>query len=174
MIAVARIGKPRGVKGGMWLELYMDDLRLFEAGEVVRLGVSEGAAEAFEVEECFSYAKGTVLKLKGVDLPEDARRHMGAEIFLPEDRVPQDGPDVFDTREVIGYAVQDRTRGRIGSVTSVSQGPAYWIFHVEFDGGNVDIPAVKGLGVELNKTARIMNADLPDGYPGLPGDDDAD
>jgi ribosomal 30S subunit maturation factor RimM len=158
----------------MWLDLYRDDLGLFEAGEVVRLGMSEGAAEAFEVEECFSYAKGTVIKLEGVDLPEDARVHMGAEIFLPEDRVPQDGPDVFDTREVVGYAVQDRTRGRIGSVTSVSQGPAYWIFHVESDGLNVEIPAVRGLGVELDKTARILNADLPDGYPGLPGDDDAD
>lgn len=173
-IAVARIGKPRGVKGGMWLEPYHDDVSLFGAGDVISLGMSEEATRSFEVEECFTYDKGTVLKLKGIDIPEDAGRYKGAEIFLPEDRVPEDGPDVFDTREVIGYRVLDRARGSIGTVCGVSQGPAYWIFHVDFEGGEAEIPAVKGLGVELDKAGRTLKTDLPEAYPGLPGESDAD
>ncbi len=174
VIAVARIGKPRGAKGGMWLERYMDDFRLFEAGEVLQLGTSGDRTESFEVETCFAYDKGTVLKLKGVDDPDEAARHKGAEVFLPEDKVPEEGPDVFDTREVLGYAVVDRSRGRIGVVAGVSQGPAYWTFHLRLDEGEADVPAVKGLGVELDKAGRTIRTDLPEGYPGLPGEDDAD
>lgn len=174
VIAVAQIGKPRGAKGAMWFERYMDDFRLFVAGEVLQLGLSGDRTESFQVETCFAYEKGTVLKLEGVDTPDEAGRLKGAEVFLPEDQVPEDGPDVFDTRDVLGYAVVDRRRGRIGTVDGVSQGPAYWTFHVRLDKGQADVPAVKGLGVELDKEGRTIRTDLPEGYPGLPGEDDAD
>jgi ribosomal 30S subunit maturation factor RimM len=127
-----------------------------------------------EVEGFFEYAKGCVLKLKGVDRLESARPLCGEELLLPRDRVPERGPDEFDVEEVAGFRVLDRRRGEIGRVTGVLERPAYWVFLVKGQGSEVEIPAVKGLGVAIDRASGTVSVDLPDGYPELPGGDDAD
>ena len=56
-------------------------------------------------------------------------------MFLPEETVPEDGPDEFEPGEVIGWPVKDARRGTLGRVTEVVAGPAYWTFLLEGPGG---------------------------------------
>jgi len=168
LVAVARIGKPRGVRGEVWVDLFWKALPGLRAGGTVWVD-SGGGPRAAAVEEFFEYSKGSVLKLEGVDKPEAAKELCGLELFMPSGEVPAEGPDDFDTEEVVGYEVRDDGRGRLGTVASVSSGPAYWTFHVRAAGAEFEIPAVKGLGVRLDKVARRVDVDLPEGYPGLPG-----
>ena len=92
---------------------------------------------------------------------------------MPSERVAADSPDTFFTDEVAGFVVEDLRRGGIGTVVSVSEGPAYWVLHARGPAGDLDIPAVKGLRVEIVREARVVRVDLPDGYPGLEEESDA-
>ncbi len=141
LVPFARIGKPRGVRGEVWLDRYWHGFPGALAGQDVWLAGAEGAAKA-AVENFFEYAKGCVLKLRGVDSLETAQPLCGRELLLPRDRVPDQGPDSFDVEEVTGFRVLDRERGEIGRVAGVQEGPAYWVFVVKGHGSEVEIPAV--------------------------------
>ena len=169
LVAVARIRKPRGVRGEVWLDRFRESFPELSAGETVWIE-EKGGPKPVAVEDFFTYAKGAVLKLEGVDKPESAEALSGRQVLLPSEKVPAQGPDEFDTEEVAGYEVRDRIRGVLGKVVRVIPGPVYWIFHVSAPGVELEIPAVKGLGVCLDKGARCLEVELPEGYPGLPGE----
>lgn len=166
-VSVARLRGPRGVRGQMRVEPYREGLEALAPGETLWAAPPGGNLEAFTLREFFVYAKGCVLQVEQVESVEGARRLAGWEVFLPAERVCPDSPDAFFTDEVEGFVVEDLRRGGIGTVTSVSEGPAYWILHAQGPRGELEIPAVKGLGVEVRKESRTVRVDLPDGYPGL-------
>lgn len=173
LVPVARIGKPRGVRGEVWLNRYRRGFPRELAGRQVWLSRA-GEVVSAQVEGFFEYAKGCVLKLEGIDRVESARPLCGEELLIPRESVPEQGPDEFDAEEVIGFRVLDRRRGEIGRVAAVQEGPAYWLFVVRSGDREVEIPAVKGLGVVLDRADAAISVDLPDGYPGLTGAGDAD
>ncbi len=173
-IAVARIGKPRGAKGDLWLEPYGPGEIPLRAGETVGVGKESALFSRYEVKECFEYVKGVVLKLEGVENPQAAGKLKGLELFMSEGRVPESSPDIFDTEGVRGFQVMDVKRGRIGAVEGVRQGRAYWVFLVDTPAGVVEVPAVKGLGVRVDTENEVVETDLPDGYPVVDGEMNAD
>ena len=173
LVPVAQIGKPRGVRGEVWLDRYRRGFPRDLEGQQIWLSGAGGIAGA-QVEGFFEYAKGCVLKLKGIDRVESARPLCGKELLMRRESLPEQGPDEFDAEEVIGFRVLDRRRGEIGRVAAVQEGPAYWLFVVRSGDTEVEIPAVKGLGVVLDEADAAISVDLPDGYPGLTGAGDAD
>ncbi len=167
-VPVARILKPRGVRGQVWLERLREDAPGLEAGDEVMVG-APGAYRALRVEECFEYAKGTVLKLEGIERMEAAQELSGLEVAVDAPGLAQDGPYLFDTSEVVGFTLRDASRGALGEVIEVRQGPAYWVFVVRGRAGEFEVPAVKGLGVSVDREGREVLADLPVGYPDVDG-----
>jgi 16S rRNA processing protein RimM len=161
-VPVAQILKPRGVRGEVWVRRFREGFPTFDAGSTLWVGSRECTVEDF-----FEYAKGAVLKLAGVNSVDDAQVLSGLELLMAQDQVPEDGPDEFDTAEVTGFVVRDRGRGVLGTVTGGYDGPAYWTFTLKVGGDVVEIPAVKGLGVLVDKTLKEILVDLPEGYPGL-------
>lgn len=161
------------MRGQMWVEPYREGLEALAAGETLWAAPPGGSLRAFTLREFFVYAKGAVLLLEQVSSVEGAREMAGWEVFLPAERVAPDAPDSFFTDEVEGFVVEDLRRGAIGTVTSVSEGPAYWVLHARGPRGELEIPAVKGLRVEVLKGARTVRVDLPDGYPGVEEESDA-
>lgn len=172
LVPVARIGKPRGFKGEVWVHPYREGFPLLTAGDEVWIGEGPDARKAV-VKEYFSYAKGTVLHLEGFGGEKEALAASGHELCLPSEMVPEEGEGTFDTEEVVGWEVEDKNRGRVGRVRAVRPGPAYWTFLAESPAGEFEVPAVRGLGVRLDKERKILSTDLPPGYPGVPGEDDA-
>ena len=170
LVPVARIVKPRGVRGEVWVERYWADFPDFVPGSRFWLLGKETEREVAAA-GFFEYAKGCVLKLEGVGTPEEAFKLSGLELALPGDQVPEEGPDEFDTLDVIGWKVVDRTRGEIGSVARVRDGAAYWTFEASGPRGPFEVPAVAGLGVELDKAGKVVRVDLPSGYPDVDEDE---
>jgi 16S rRNA processing protein RimM len=171
LVAVAKLLKPRGVKGELWVDRYREGFPEFLPGSSLWLS-ADASEEARTVEGFFEYAKGSVLKLQGVDRPEAAGVLAGREVFLPEETVPEDGPDEFEPGGVVGWPVRDARRGTLGQVAEVVEGPAYWSFLLTGPGGNeIEVPAVKGYGVVIDKGRGEISVDLPEGFPGV---DDAD
>jgi 16S rRNA processing protein RimM len=166
LVPVARVVKPRGFKGEVWVERYREGFPEFRTASSV-WAAGTGDPQRMTVADFFEYSKGAVLKLAEIGNHEDALALSGAELLLPASEVPPEGEDEFDTEAVVGFEVRDARRGILGTVTAVDPGPAYWTFVVRCDAGEAQVPAVKGLGVRLDKAAGVLSVDLPDGYPGV-------
>ncbi|MCI4397559.1 MAG: hypothetical protein JHC34_01845 [Acidobacteria bacterium] len=171
MVPVARVVKTRGYRGGLWVEPYLENLAPVLNGADVWAGPDEGA-RPYRVVEYFRYSKGSVLRLDGIETLKAAEPLLGREILVAEGALPKDGALSFDTQEVVGWSVVDESRGTLGEVKDVRRGPAYWLFDVKTARGEMEIPAVTGLGVTLRKEERLVAVNLPAGYPGV--DDEAE
>ena len=167
-LPVARIGKPRGVRGQLWVEPYRPDLEALLGGGKARVWLTApGRCEAYGVATFFRYPKGSVLGLEGVGSFEAAEALRGCELELPADLLPPDPPGAFDALEVVGWEVVDATRGLLGTVAGAREGGEYWVLDVETPSGAAEIPAVEGLGVEVDREARRFRVALPPGWPGV-------
>ncbi len=166
-VPVARIGKPRGARGQMWIEPYRDDLDSLLPGTAVWLDGAAASAGPYGVEDFFRYEKGAVLALAGVKDPDAALALSGAEVLVAGEKLPPDPPGTFDADEVQGYEVRDIARGTVGRVRGVVRRADYWVFEVETPSGAAEVPAVTGLGVEVRREEKAVLVDLPPGWPGV-------
>ncbi len=166
MVPIARIGKPRGYRGGFWVEPYREDLAvLLNSGQV--WAGSGDRSGPYRVSEYFRYAKGSVLTLGGIDDREAAEALVGREILVDASLVPKENEAAFDTLEVVGWQVVDEARGVLGEVEGVRRGSAYWLFDVKTERGGAEIPAVTGLNVSVCREEHLIRVRLPFGYPGV-------
>jgi len=166
-IPVARIGKPRGVRGQLWVEPYRPDLEelLSGEGDLQVWLAARGQCTPYGVATFFRYPKGFVLGLEGVESYEAAEALRGFELELPAGVIPPDPPGAFDVLEVVGWDVVDATRGPLGKVAGAREVGEYWILDVETPSGAAEIPAVQGLGVEVDREGRCFRVALPPGWP---------
>lgn len=155
------------------MQLYVPEGLPCGAGESVELGSDESDTSSYEVEECFEYKRGVVLKLRGISNPDAASALLGQWLFVESSDVSVDSEDTFDLDEVTGFKVMDEARGEIGEVTGFREGRAYWVFLVKGDSGIFEVPAVKGLGVIVDESERVVTTRLPLNYPGLDDMNDA-
>ncbi len=169
VVPVARVVKTRGYRGGLWVEPYLENLAPVLAGADVWAGPGR-VSGPYHVAEFFSYSKGSVLRLHGIEDLEAAAKLVGREIEVAKERVPEEGALSFDAADVVGWAVEDLARGHIGEVKAVRRDASYWLFEVKTSSGEAEIPAVTGLGVEVHKEQRRITVNLPGSYPGVDGD----
>lgn len=99
-----------------------------ETGHFLRLSEvslrKEGREADFAVEKCAEAAGGVLLKLKGIDSPEEARKYSSWEVWVPRDKAAplKDGEYYF--ADLCRCALVFRGE-RIGDIRSVLEtGPA--------------------------------------------------
>lgn len=166
LVEVGRILKPRGVRGEVFVRPDREGYFPFALGARVRVGTG-AAARTMAVAHFFLHKGMGVLKLDGLCTFEEASAAAGASLSLPAAEVGREPEGFFDAEAVEGFAVEDATRGRAGTVLGVRSGPAYWILDAEGPLGSFEFPAVAGLGVEVQEGERIVRCDLPKPWPGL-------
>lgn len=133
----------------------------------MELGSNESDTRSYEVEKCFEHKKGVVLKLEGVTNPAEASALQGKWLYVESGSLGMESGDTFDLDEVVGFKVVDEERGVIGEIEGVREGRAYWVFLIRGDEGRFEVPAVKGLGVIVNESEKVVATRLPVSYPGL-------
>lgn len=166
LVEVGRVLKPRGVKGEVFVVPDREGFYPFVEGGTVWLDTGRGP-ELARVERFFQHKGHGVLKLDALATCEDAQDAAGAALLLPSGEVGEEPEEVFDSQETVGREVLDATRGRVGEVTGVRKGPAYWIVEARGPLGPFEFPAVGGLGVEVPSGERMVRTDLPRPWPGL-------
>lgn len=157
------MGRPRGNRGELTAESLSSRPDRFARLKDVRL-VGDGSA--YQVEEVWEHAGALVFKFRGVDSISDAEKLRGAEVQVPQaERVALEPGEYFHS-DLIGCEVRDRLSGRvIGRVTNFEEygGPPL----IEIDGGQMLIPFVKAICVDIRPLEKLIQVDLPDGLEEL-------
>ncbi len=85
LVAVARIVRPRGLKGEVVAEILTDFPERFEALDTVRAVRPSGELFELKIEKFWFQSGRVVLKFAGFDTVESGETLRGVEICVPQD-----------------------------------------------------------------------------------------
>ncbi len=135
LFLVGRVMRAHGVQGEMKVLPETDDPERFEDFETLYIGPSAEQTQPHDVQTVrFQQTKKhglvVLVRLEGIDTPEDADALRRALVFAPEDALPPLDEDEFFLHDLEGFTVLTEDGEEIGVVKEVLEMPAQFIFVV--------------------------------------------
>ena len=157
-IAVGRVLAPFGVSGEIKVEPSAPP-QTFDPGRSVTL-----RGDVREIESSRRHKGAFLLKLAGIETPEDVAGYRGEYLQIPEgDRATLDEGE-YNRYELIGLRVVSTEGEELGEITEVLERPANDVFVVRGPKGEALIPAVDDIVREVDIEGGVVTIEV---VPGL-------
>lgn len=139
-LEVGEIVTTHGIRGDMRLYPWCDPGDVERAKKVY---FDENGAEEFSVKYIKPHKNVYLVKLKGIDTPEDARKFIGKTLYMNRNDIPMEKGEYF-IQDIIGLKVIDSENGTVyGEVYDVAATGANDIYCVrDADKKETWIPAI--------------------------------
>ena len=165
LVAVARVVKPRGLRGEVAAELLTDFPERF-AGLAELIAVTPaGTRRTLALEESWLHAGRIVLKFAGYDTPEAARELVGYELAVPErDAVALEEGEYYEW-QLVGcqvVTIEGRELGRVREVLHTGAAPVLIIEEATTRREHL-IPLAASICVRVDPAAKLIRVDPPEG-----------
>ena len=160
-ITIGQISKVHGIRGEIVVVPLTDDPKRFSELKKVFLSKDEKIIE-FEVESVRTDFKAkrlkerVLIKLKGVESPEEAKRLVGSLLEIEKDdliKLPEERYFIFD---IIGLKVVTTENKKVGTVKEVISLSANDVYVVQGDQKEYDIPAIKEVVKKIDLEGKVM------------------
>lgn len=162
LVAIARVVKPRGLKGEVVADILTDFPERFDGLENVTAVSVSGEPQKLKIESHWFQAGRIVLKVAGVDSVEDAETLRNAEICVAESEAVQLQADEFYDWQLVGCLVTTVAGVSVGTVRELMRTGGTEILVV--DGAKEFlIPFAESICVEVDVENRSIRVDPPDG-----------
>lgn len=163
LVAIAKIAKPRGLRGELVADILTDFPERFDDLEKV-LAVNETGERAEIKLEKFWFQNGRIiLKFADFDTIEAAETLRGREICIPEsEAVALDEGEFFDW-ELIDCMVETVEGEKIGRVTEVMRTGGTEILVVKNGEKEYLIPFAETICPEVDVENKLIRVDAPEG-----------
>lgn len=163
LVAIARVAKPRGIRGEVVADLLTDFPQRFEGLRRVTAVSRSGERQALIIENYWFHAGRIVLKFVGFDSMNDAEQLRNSDICVNEDEVFELGPEEYYEWHLEGCSVVDLSGRAIGTVTSVMRTGGSELLAVANEEKEMLIPFVKAICVEVDADSKTIVIDPPEG-----------
>jgi len=162
LVAIARIVRPRGIKGELVAELLTDFPERFEGLETVKGVTPVGETLSLEIEKYWFQNGRVILKFEGYDTIEAGETLRDTEICVPErDAVELDEGEYFDW-QLEGCTVETLEGDSIGQVTEVMRTGGTELLVVKGEKEYL-IPFANAICVEVDIENKLIRIDPPEG-----------
>jgi len=160
---VGRIAKVHGLRGEVNVVLDVDYPEEYEGLEHLFLD-QKGRLIPFFLEHFVIQPGGKALaKFEELDRIEEVEHLVGSEVYLPLSELPDLDEDQYYFHELIGFDVIDVTMGPIGPVQIVYDLETQDLLGVTHQGKEVLIPIQDGIITQVDKAAKKVFCQLPEG-----------
>ncbi|UBM59454.1 ribosome maturation factor RimM [Marinilongibacter aquaticus] len=161
---LGKITKPHGLKGEVVVWLDVDAPELYAEMDSVFLKIGNELVPYF-IEEIQIRGKKSIAKFEDFERLEDTEKIINKELYLPLDNLPElDDDHSFYYHEIVGYALKSENSGEIiGLITQVYEGSGQDLLAFEKEGKEVLIPISDEIVKTLDREAKTLTVDLPDG-----------
>lgn len=163
LVVIARLAKPRGLRGEIVGDLLTDFPERFDNLKSVSIVYPNGKTAEIEIEK-FWFQKGRiVLKFAGFDSIEAAETLRNCEICVPEsDAVELDTDEFFDW-ELESCAVETIEGEKLGTVKEVLRTGGTEVLIVAGESKEYMIPFAETICVEVDIENKLIKVDAPEG-----------
>lgn len=159
-VTVGRLGRTRGVKGELYVTSETDFPQRFLTMREVYLRKKDNW-EKLAVDAARVVSGRVVIKLKGIDSPEEAARYTNREIGIPQDQMVELPEGSFWISDLIGCEVIEESTGDVvGEIIEVETYPANDVYTIRtIDGKEVSIAAVEKFVKKVDITGKKVLID---------------
>jgi 16S rRNA processing protein RimM len=165
LVVVARVAKPRGVKGEVAADLLTDFPERFEWLEELIAVFPGGRRERLALEGQWLHGDRVVLKFEGYDSPEESARLAGCELAVPEDEAVELEEGEFYDWQLEGCRAETVEGRELGTVREVLHTGGEAPVLVIRDGAEREhlVPLAESICVEIDADAKLIRVDAPEG-----------
>ncbi len=157
------ITSSHGVRGEMKVFPTTDDTRRFKKCREVYVEDKTGLV-MYEVESARVSPDKVLLKLKGIDTPEEAVKLRQRGIFVDREHAVKLSKDEYFIADLIGLEVRNEDGDRIGVIEEVLPTGANDVYQIAIDDGReLLLPAIKDCILEVNVEQGFMRVHVLDG-----------
>jgi 16S rRNA processing protein RimM len=163
LVAIAKVARPRGLKGEVIAEILTDFPERFGEIETVTAVDTNGGRRELKIEDCWFQKDRIVLKFAGHDSAETAEELRDLEICIREDEVVELEEDEFYDWQLAGCEVRTVDGETIGTVRELMRTGGTELLVVESGTKEHLIPFAESICVEVDVENKLVKVDLPEG-----------
>ena len=163
LVAIAKIVRPRGLKGQVFAESLTDFPDRFEGLEAVTALLPDQARRELKIEEHRFQNGRLVLKFVGYDSIEMVEPLRDAEVCIAESETVLLEDDEFFDWQLEGCRVETIEGREVGTVTEVQRTGGTENLLVTGDGRDHLVPFAESICVEVDVENKLIRIDPPEG-----------
>jgi 16S rRNA processing protein RimM len=167
-VLLAEVDRPRGLRGEVVARLHADDPSRLDSIDTLRIVAPGGEPREVRLEGWKRKGERVVLKLSGVDTVEDAEELRNSEILVARSSSPAQAPEGrFFAHQLEGLRVLTRDGRELGRVDRLLSPSGQTLLVVAGERGEILIPLVEAICVEIDPDGGLIRIDPPDGLVDL-------
>lgn len=161
-IAIGNIIGTFGTRGYLKVKSYAGIPRRFLKLKTVYIEFGKGE-KGFIIEEVSVRGEIAILKLRGIDNPEAAKKLIKKQLLIPYDQKIELPEDTFFIHDLIGLKVFDTKGNFLGVLSDVLRMGGNDVYQVLLDGREILIPAVSEFIKKISPVEGKMIVQLIEG-----------
>jgi 16S rRNA processing protein RimM len=163
LVAVAKIARPKGLKGEVFADVLTDFPERFEGLKNITVVMPDGERRELKIEDLRFQNDRLVLKFDGYDSIESAELLRNAEICIFESEAVELDDDEYFDWQLEGCRVETIDGVTLGTVRELQRTGG--TENLLVDGGDRDylIPFAESICVEVDIEKKLIKVDPPEG-----------
>jgi 16S rRNA processing protein RimM len=163
LVAIAKIVKPRGLRGEVVADVLTDFTGRFDNVEEV-VGLAPGGKRTdLKIENFWFQKDRIILKFAGVDSMDAAEALRSIEVCIPESDVVELEDDEFFDWQLEGCEVETLDGEKLGTVRQLMRTGGTELLVVERDDRELLIPFAEAICPEVDIERKLIRVDPPEG-----------
>lgn len=169
-VSIGKIQSAQGIKGELYIFIVAGEAQWVDQWDTLYVSDFELNApqQSFEIVSAREHVKqkrwGFVVRLKSINDRNQAEKLVGKRVFVPESFLISDGDEEIYLREVLGFRVEDKTRGEVGEVVGFSGNDYQDLLVIKNDKGEFEVPFVEPIHLETDMENKKLIMDIPFGF----------
>ena len=163
-LPIGKVVRAHGLKGHLKVIPYGETLSGLSAGEMITACLPDGRSLKLIITEVRPHQMAFLLLSREISTVEEARNLVGAELCVPESRLPPTAPDEFYWYQLIGLEVMSTDGQRLGTLQEIIETGSNDVYVVRQGEEEILIPAIDEVVLEVDLQRRVMIVDLPDTF----------
>ena len=155
---IGRIGRPFGIRGEVRISPFTETIEAFERSCVLILEETP-----YNVLRIRGQKSAMIVALEGIDTPEQARELTGCLVKTYEENLPPKEEDEYYWFELIGMKVSTVDGRDLGRISTIIATGANDVLHVDGDYGEVLLPMIEDVVIEVDTDVKEMIVDPLEG-----------
>ncbi|CAH8284862.1 16S rRNA processing protein RimM [Mariniflexile fucanivorans] len=150
-------------KGELLIKLDTDQPELYENLDSMFIEVRNTLLPFFV--ESSQLHKSDLLRVQFEDVTSeaDADALIKSDVYLPLEFLPKLEGNKFYFHEVIGFTMEDKNFGTVGTIVSINDSTAQALFEVENNGKEILIPMNDEFIIKVDRKTKTILVNTPDG-----------
>jgi 16S rRNA processing protein RimM len=161
-LPIGKVIKTHGLRGHLKVLPYGETFSTLSAEEKITANLPDGTSLTLTVAEIRPHQKTFLLISREIDSVEEAHHLVGAELCVPESRLPPTESNEFYWYQLIGLEVVDTEGQKLGTLEEIIETGSNDVYVVRRGREEILVPAIEEVVREVDLQRRLMTVDLPE------------